>query len=112
MSIPTEDTIKYALLFLLERQGDGAMHCEDVFHPLAEQFPQLTWYELSVPYSHNRSRWENSVEWAVMRLKAQGLLLHHSVAGRRGIWALSPAGWEWVSRLPSGDELLEEMMRG
>ena len=111
MAIPTDDSIKFALLFLLEQRPDGAMHCVDVYRILSEQFPELTHDEIAVPYQHSRSHWANRVQWVVSHLKEEGLILHHSLAGDRGVWALSPAGREWLARLPSGDELLEEMLR-
>jgi 5-methylcytosine-specific restriction enzyme A len=109
MTIPHEHEIQYALMCLLEGQPEGKMHCNDVYRVLAEQYPQLTRAELEDPYENSISHWANRVQFAVMHLKDQGLILHHTVGGGRGIWAISVAGREWLSRIPNADELLKEL---
>ena len=109
MSIPHDHAIQYSLLRLLEQQLDGKMHCNDVYRILAEQFPQLTRSELEDPYQNSLSHWANRVQFAVLHLRNEGLVLHHTVAGGRGIWAISAAGREWLARLPDADELLKEL---
>ncbi|MBI5786735.1 MAG: winged helix-turn-helix domain-containing protein [Rhodocyclales bacterium] len=110
MSIPNDHAIQVFLLQLLEQSLDGKMHCNDAYWLLARQFPQLTTAELHDPYQNSLSHWANRVQFAVLRLKEQALMLHHTVAGGKGIWAISEKGRAWLATLPNADELLAELL--
>lgn len=110
MAIPGDQDIQYYLMHLLVGQADGKMHCNDVYSALAEQFPQLTRDERKDPYANSVSLWANRVQRAVQHLRENGMVLHHTMAGGKGIWAVSEVGRQWLSSLPDGDELLKELM--
>jgi restriction endonuclease Mrr len=109
MAIPREEDIQIGLLHLLANDPAGTIHCEDVYHRLANEFPALTWEELVIPYRASRSHWANRVQWARWHLVEKGWLLHPSLSGR-GIWAISPAGREHIASMKVlADELLKEL---
>ncbi len=64
MAIPRDEDIQIGLLHLLANDPAGTIHCEDVYHRLASQFPTLTWEELVIPYRASRGHWANRVQWA------------------------------------------------
>ena len=85
---------------LLEKTPGGKMHCNDVYRELAKRFPELTKEEKEDPYQTSLSHWANRVQFAVLHMKKQGWLLHHTVAGGKGIWAISDKGREWLVEAP------------
>jgi len=97
MAIPGDLAIQISLLDLLASKSDGKLHCNDAYRELALRFPQLTKNEREDPYQNSLSHWANRVQFAVLHLRRQGLILHHTVAGGRGIWAISESGRQSVA---------------
>lgn len=97
MSIPHDDVIQAKLLLLLDSAKDGAMHCQDVYRILAEQFPELTKSELSDPYKSSVSKWANRVQFARLHLVVQGFILNPDSGHGRGYWVISNKGRDYIN---------------
>lgn len=110
MALPHDQTIQIELLELLAAQPEGKMHCNDVYKVLAKRFPKLTERELTEPYQTSQSHWANRVQFAVMHLKEQGLMLHHTMAGGIGIWGISEKGRKHIKKLEKAcEDLLKDL---
>ena len=112
MSLPHDYVLQGAVMTLIAKQPDSAIASHDAVRLLQEEFPQLTTDEVEVPYGSNESHFANRVQWAVMHLKIDGWLLKAPISGK-GRWQFSAkARKEWKQAFPSGDELLDEMLKG
>jgi len=86
------------------------MHCSDVYKVLAEQFPELTEDEVTIPYKNSVSHWANRVQFARLHLVRQGCVLPPYVANDRGFWTITRAGRQCLVELAQiGGRLLEEL---
>lgn len=100
MTLPHDHDIQNELLKLLAAQPEGKMHCNDVYRVLAAKFPMLTKSEIEDLYQNSLSHWANRVQFAVLHLRNQGWVLHHTMAGGKGLWAISEKGRAWLVDAP------------
>jgi len=110
MTLPHDEDIQTELLRLLSKAPKGRMHCQEVYVVLAKHFPKLTKDETTVPYKNSVSHWANRVQFARQHLVTKGWLLHTTMSGGRGYWAISEKGRNTVIQLQElGKTLLAEL---
>ena len=99
MTFPTYAEMFEPLLLLLSGHPQG-VRPKEVYSPLASRFPQLDVDDLEQRMPDGRNEWQNRVQWTRELLAKEGLLDRT----RRGIWQLTPEGFEAARRMSDHEE--------
>ena len=89
--IPKDNELQSVILMELYCSQDFALKTDRAYSRVLEYFENISEDAINIVYHGSNSKFENSVQFAVMHLKGEGYIVHHKISGF-GVWKLSERG--------------------